>query len=161
MKCECGSTRVVVTVSDYVCTRCGGCLGPVFDADNGHEKLEPLHPLGTVIDHRGNPAWARFKRHNGRPHQVGDDSYLRLCRSCQTLGLSTTFALQAIGLYRWVQRRQPSSATLAPACLWQILRQRHLGITRDRLVASFDEPQLSARALFRALQRYDFPEVHR
>jgi len=161
MKCECGSTAVIEQGGDYVCTSCGLCVAPVFDADNGHEGRLPLHPLGTLIDDRG--FQTRFKRFNGRGYRVGDGPYLRLCRSCQDLGIGGQFALQAIALYRYLRRHGGSyhEPALAPACLWHILRSRRVPITRQRLAASFHSAQLTPRTLLHALQRHDFPAVRR
>jgi len=163
VKCECGSTSITATVSDYVCTRCGLCLAPIFDAHNGHPTLEPLNPIGTVIDGRSRK-WDRLKRFNGRRYHAGDKAYLALCRSCQDLGISDRFAQQALALYRHLWRRihwRHPGPGLAPTCLWHVLQSRGIAITRRRIVESFHNSQVTQRSVFHALHRYEFPEVRR
>jgi hypothetical protein len=154
VKCECGSIAVVATASDYVCAHCGLCLEPVLSGNNGCGL-----PEGTEAYHGPRRNWGRL---DGRQDPAAH-AYGLLRRSCEELGLSLRFALEAITLYRQQRRRlkQTHPPFLAPLCLFHVIRSHDVPVTRHQLVATFHNPKMTARSLFHALTSYDLPEVRR
>jgi hypothetical protein len=145
VKCECGSTAIIATGSDYVCAHCGLCLEPVLGGNNGHG---PWQNWGaTTTDRQRHPP---------------DHAYGLLRRSCEELGLNQRVAVEAFTMYQRQRRRLNATHPpfLAPVCLFHLIRARHLAFTRQQIVASFHNPMMTQRSLFHALIWYDLPEVH-